>query len=583
MYLIYLFLILLNFQIIKCLDKERITFFNSDITVNSDASMDITETIKVFSAGKFIKRGITREFPTIYFDKLNNKYIVSFKILDVLKDNIKEDYHVEDAYNGKRIFIGSKDSFLKPGNYSYTIKYHTDRQLGFFKDHDELFFNVTGQGSKFQIDYASATVTLPINIPLNKIQATGYTGYFNSVEQNFKYQILPNNKIFFYTTKPLYRSQGLTIAISWPKGYIKEPDWQTKIKWFLTDNIVYIWIIFWSFLITLYYMVVYQKRKGPQKGIIIPLFDAPLIPLVSGASEQLTPGQVRYIYKMKYDSKVFASEIVNLAVNGYIKIDYNLKTYTLIKDNIPDKNSKYYDLYKMLFKFRDSLKINAENSLVIGHAQEKIKADLYNLKLKYFEFNSEFIALGILLSCLLFLPLLSGVLEYSTLSIGLAIFSLGIINIYFMYSLANYTNDGRKIMDEIEGFRMFLNATEKERLKFTNFPDKTPELYEEFLPYAIALDVEENWSKQFAPIFDALAYKGQEYVPKWYVSKNVMYYWYINQHSMNGFSSALGSSLSQSISSSISSSMSIPGKNSGFGNQGGGAGRGGGGGGIGGW
>ena len=56
---------------------------------------------------------------------------------------------------------------------------------------------------------------------------------------------------------------------------------------------------------------------------------------------------------------------------------------------------------------------------------------------------------------------------------------------------------GRKAMDDIEGFRQYLGVAEEDRLNAMNPPDKTPELFEKFLPYAVALDVQNAWAKKF--------------------------------------------------------------------------------------
>lgn len=117
---------------------------------------------------------------------------------------------------------------------------------------------------------------------------------------------------------------------------------------------------------------------------------------------------------------------------------------------------------------------------------------------------------------------------------------------------------------------MFLSFTEQERLKYTATAERTPEEYETYLPYAIALDVEEKWTNQFATLFDKMAQEGRPYTPYWY------YGLYIN---MNNF----GPSFSKSFNNSISSSSSRPGSRSGFSGGGGYSGGGGGGGGGGSW
>jgi uncharacterized membrane protein len=128
-------------------------------------------------------------------------------------------------------------------------------------------------------------------------------------------------------------------------------------------------------------------------------------------------------------------------------------------------------------------------------------------------------------------------------------------------------------MDKAEGMRLYMKVAEQERLNVLNPPDKTPELYEKLLPYALALGVEQEWSEQFADVLAKAQAEG--YHPSWYVGPGFY---------AGGFSS-FGSSLGNSFSSAISSSAVAPGSSSGFGGGGGGgfSGGGGGGGGGGGW
>jgi uncharacterized membrane protein len=132
-------------------------------------------------------------------------------------------------------------------------------------------------------------------------------------------------------------------------------------------------------------------------------------------------------------------------------------------------------------------------------------------------------------------------------------------------------------MDRVEGFKMFLTAVDADRLQTIARPDKTPQLFERFLPYAFALGVEHAWAEQFAQVLASAAAVGAAggdagYSPSWYSGAG-----------LGSFSaSAFTSSSSSSFSSAISSSSAAPGSSSGSGG-GGSSGGGGGGGGGGGW
>jgi uncharacterized membrane protein YgcG len=147
---------------------------------------------------------------------------------------------------------------------------------------------------------------------------------------------------------------------------------------------------------------------------------------------------------------------------------------------------------------------------------------------------------------------------------------VGLVNLLFYHLLKAPTLLGRKIMDQIDGFKMYLGVAEKDQIYSMQAPDKSPELFESYLPYALALGVENQWAEKFSDILAGI--KGDDYRPVWYHGTS----W--STLGAAGFAS----SLSNSFASTISSSSTAPGSSSG-GGGGGFSGGGGGGGGGGGW
>src|SRR3989442_6316601 len=216
--------------------EERILSYHSDIAVRPDASMRVTETIAVHGAGEEIRHGIYRDLPTEYRDNLGNRVKVAFEMLAVTRDGRSEPYHTEAMSNGVRIYVGARNVTIAPGDHTYTLTYGTRRQLGFFDDHDELYWNVTGNGWTFPIRQASAMVTLPPGVPREQIRVTAYTGAQGSRAAAFRSETEPGPRISFDTTAALGPREGLTIVLGWPKGYVAEPTGQEKVRDFLSDN-----------------------------------------------------------------------------------------------------------------------------------------------------------------------------------------------------------------------------------------------------------------------------------------------------------------------------------------------------------
>src|SRR5690606_6406721 len=137
------------------------------------------------------------------------------------------------------------------------------------------------------------------------------------------------------------------------------------------------------------------------------------------------------------------------------------------------------------------------------------------------------------------------------------------------------TREGRELMDRIEGFEQYLSITEEDRLEALHPPEKTPELFERFLPYAIALGVENRWADKFAAVLSAASAdpsRRDDHTFGWYSGSSNAW------SNPSRFAGAVGASLA----SSVASASTAPGSSSGSGG-GGSSGGGGGGGGGGGW
>ena len=152
------------------------------------------------------------------------------KCLEVLRDGNPESYHTENLINGIRVYFGKSDYFLPAGEYTYSIKYKTDRQIGYFDKFDELYWNVTGNGWDFLIEKVKATVNLPQPVSRDDIKLYGYTGYSGFKGIDYSAKVISANKIVFESTTMLNPKEGLTIVVQWPKGLVYEPSQSEKIS-----------------------------------------------------------------------------------------------------------------------------------------------------------------------------------------------------------------------------------------------------------------------------------------------------------------------------------------------------------------
>ncbi|MFT7556898.1 MAG: hypothetical protein ACI9LO_003231, partial [Planctomycetota bacterium] len=283
--------------------EEFIESFHSDIEVHKNGDLLVTETILVKAEGHNIKRGIYRDFPTRYKNAQGGEHRVGFEVLVVKRNGSDEPFAIKDRDNGKRVYIGSENVFLPGGFYQYEITYLSSRQLGFFEQHDELYWNVTGNGWVFRIDKASALVSLPG--PVADFELSGFTGKQGSTKQNLHFQRVASNQVYFQTDAPLKPYAGLTIVAAWPKGVVAEPTAAQRREWFLADYYSAIVLVSAAVLLLLYYLLVWLPvGKDPESGVIVATYQPP-----AGFS----PASMRFVQNMGYDKKCFTSALINLA------------------------------------------------------------------------------------------------------------------------------------------------------------------------------------------------------------------------------------------------------------------------------
>jgi Predicted membrane protein (DUF2207) len=290
--------------------EERIEQFTSDARVNVDGSVDVTETISVNAEGRQIRRGIFRDFPTAYTDRNGLRVVVGFEVISVKRDRQAEPYTIESLSNGKRIRIGSAEVFLDPGIHVYEIQYQTTRQLGFFSNYDELYWNVTGNGWTFPIQATTAVVRLPPGARI--LQHAAYTGYQGENGRDFKVFDATGNEYRVVATRNLAPGEGMTVAVAWQKGIVAAPSQAQKFSWFLRDNAGFMGLAATLLGVALFFCFAWAKvGRDPPSGVIVPLFRPP---------PALGPAGSRFIWKQRYDQKAFAAALVGLAVKGRLKI-----------------------------------------------------------------------------------------------------------------------------------------------------------------------------------------------------------------------------------------------------------------------
>ncbi len=254
---------------------ERILKFVSDIDVASNGTLTVTETITVSAEGDQIKRGIFRDIPLAVEGANGRIYKAGFKLLSVLQDGAPASYHTNENSQGVRIYVGDENTFLSPGNYTYTFTYETNRQIRFFEDHDEVYWNATGNEWIFPVDEAIARVVLPEGVKASAW--TAYTGGYGETGNAFEAQSAQGgSEVIFRTTEVLGAYEGLSINVSLPKGAIAAPTEAEQLEYFVEDYRSELIGGAGVLLVLLYYFAAWwMVGRDPAQGVIFPRFTPP--------------------------------------------------------------------------------------------------------------------------------------------------------------------------------------------------------------------------------------------------------------------------------------------------------------------
>jgi len=616
------------------LAEEQILAFDSTVRVETDGSLLVEERITVNAEGRNIRRGIFRDFPTIYAEAGGVRRDVGFDLLEVLRDGAREPSFTESVGRGIRIYIGDEDTLLRPGRYTYTIRYRTTRQLRHFADYDELYWNVTGNFWDFPILRAIGRIELPEGARV--LQKAAYTGAQGDTGRDYRVVSESGREIVFETTRSLRPREGFTVAVAFPKGLVPEPGPAGNLLWLLWDNIGFLVLGAGTALTMLYYVSTWTRiGRDPERGIVIPLFAPP---------KNLSPAAVSYVHYQGFGGatmRAFIAAILSLAVKGRLRIDAEDEDKTALIP-VNEKTAPLPGGERVIVQWflngRDRFEFTKENGPHIASGQAAFRsAILKEHEGVFFNTNSSYLVIGVLLSIgslafyLIFqtppdgagvgtiFGFLLGAAGAFVLSMGwrrilgwlpgggsrllgillallgtvvmlLALFTLftatdalsaigtalaillGVANVAFFHLLRAPTLGGRKVMDDIEGFRLYLSVAEAERMNLVGGPEMSPQLFEKYLPYAVALGVEKPWSEAFEAWLkrSVPTGAGSRYHPRWYKGDS----W--NTQSLGRATAAVVSGMATGMASAMPTKSSSGSGGGGFSGGGGGGGGGGG-------
>ncbi|MBI4379546.1 MAG: DUF2207 domain-containing protein [Nitrospinae bacterium] len=550
--------------------------FHSDIFIQEDSSFIVKETIEVQFHRP--RHGIYREIPFRYVNELGNILETPTKALSVIDETGEGyTYKVQRTGNVIHIRIGDAEKFVE-GRQVYVIAYKVENAILFFNDRDELYWNVTGNYWQAPIHEASAKVILIAKNKSLNLKGACYTGISGSKKSDCSFETYGQGGDFSIK-RNLNAGEGFTIVFGWDKGVVSPPSRWKKFLWALhiKENWVFLFPLF-----SLVYMTNLWHKRGRDPRVreaITPMYEPPHY-----KQKPISPAEAGTLIDEKLDSRDITATMVGLAVKGYIRIEevnseegiiFDSKDYYLKKLKEPDEGLNIFEkgLLSSLFPLSTQARLVSDLKNKFYTNLALLKASMYGevVRKGYFlkspeDVRNYYIILGIVIAVsgsvltIFILP------DYVTGKGIVSSILSGFLFLSFSRGMPAKTRAGASAYMHVLGFQEFMNRAERDRLLRMGDED----LFSRFLPYAIALNVVDNWAKAFKGIY--------QNPPEWYVSAGR--FDTFNPHSFSRSINSMSSSLANAMFSAPRGSGGDSGGGGGFGgggSSGGGFGGGGGG------
>jgi uncharacterized membrane protein len=566
-FLISLFLLIIFFPkaYIKAQQIDQVDNFSSQITINTDTSISIIEEISYQT--NLQKHGIFRYIP-ISYSRNGLNYTAKVKNINITDKKTGLPIPFTQSSDSKNITLKIGDpNTTFTGTKIYRISYEVENALKRFQDHDELYWDITGEGWQIPILTSQATIKSPF-AQITKVDC--FTGEFGSNDKLCQSDFNQNQAVFIYPQLITY-GQNFTVAIALDQSnssIIFPGKLETTIKT-IRDNILKIgYFSLFIIMPVVFFLIWYKKGRDymfispnvfnndpAQPQQLKPIFYRHRTPFVYEPLKDLTPGEAGTILDERTDNQDVIAEILDLARKKYLKIeqieeknflgkslDYK---FTKLKesDDLLPAQQKY--LLEKIFGNSTEKTLKSLKGKFYTHMQktkEMINQILYDKKLftkNPYKIRNLYIFLFIIASFII-----------PGLSIIMA-FILG-------YSMPQKTAVGTNFMLQARGLKETIKRGKwREQIKEKNL------FIEEVLPFAVALGVVDKLAKDMEDL---------NLTPPSYIHTTT-YSNLATAQFLNSFSSQANSNLSYNPSSSHASGGSgFSGGSSGGGGGGGGGG-----------
>lgn len=536
--------------------SELISKFSADYTINSDSSVEVVETIVYDFAGTQ-RHGILRTLLHTHPQSASvwyKKRTVELEVVGVTRGGEPEPFTVTKRNAETEIKIGDPDTVFADVE-TYVITYKIRGALSSGEQGAELYYNVTGKEWEVPIAFASVRVLSPALLDTTACYQ-GLSGSTESCTSKIK-----EGGVVTFTANTIVSGEGLTVATALDASKVTV-ETNEEVTYLLFGSLL---ACVWGLCLGTY--VFRFRRANYKKKPIVAQYEPyqGYLPMYTG-----------YLFDMALDPKDITAGILYLAEQGFIKItktdrkvllaipvsDY---TITLLRPQSEIPTTFLKSIAELMF----SADVTVGTAVLLSSLSSERAKNAERIVYLKRDLETDLKEQGFLVSTVpdfkkilpkflgAFVVLFGGFLLVPNCTWLVLIVFFGTMVILLIMLLPRKTAMWYEAQNHIAGFKLFLSVTDKDRFDFHNAPEKSPELFMEYLPYAVALGVEEKWAR----VFEGITIPQ----PNWYEGGNIA-----------AFSAATLTNDIGAFSTALSANSGVSGS-SGGGSSGGGGGGGGGG------
>lgn len=506
-------------------EDEKIIEFVSDITVKTDATIDVKEKITFSPSNSIQRHGLEWQIPYVYSVKafrrnteirFNNVVYYPLNNPELKTYNL---YSRTDENGWVILRIGSPEGYISGIHVyeiDYTLKYSG---ISYFKENDEIYLNIIGPGWRIPIESAYANITLPSK-PLDAICFTGIDG---STEQHCNITETEEG-INIRVSRRLEPYEGYTFAVKLEKGVLKDTTNEERLV-FILANIgillpIPIGIFLFGFL---------RKKYKNEKLTVIPYYEP------EKDMDSLLAG---ILISNRFNPKYITAVLIELATKGYLKIrEYEKKKYEFVKREKDGKDLPVHlkTLFDAIFAHGDVVPVKKLTNFYYTASKVHIEANQY-IKEKGI-FSNDILKRKTVFTVITILVMFGAIIstgffiKISAIGWMLGILFSGLLLLLFSLTIDIKSKEGNKKYYYLLGMKMYINTAEKHRIEFHNDPRRYNEVFERLLPYAMIFGLEKKWAKLFEDIYTQ--------TPDWYEGNFSTFNAYYLATSLNSMNSTV--------------------------------------------